>query len=64
MFKNFTAEQLARAIEPELRWLRNIRYSVELKPAFQAYRYNLLRLPLLLFDRWKYEYHDWKQRKK
>ncbi len=63
MLKNFTAEQLARAIEPEFRWLCRIRHGIELKPLLKAYGLNLIQLPLTLLERWKFEYQDWKIKK-
>lgn len=63
MLKNFTAEQLARAIEPEVHWFWNVRHTIQLKPVLRAYLLNLIQLPITLLERWKFEYRDWKMKK-
>ncbi len=62
LIRNFTAEQLAQAIEPELKWLWSVRRGPEFKPCLKAHAINLFRFPLLLWHRWSGEYHDWKNK--
>ena len=63
MLMNFTAEQLAHAIEPEMKWFLSNRNRVEFTPTLKAYGFNLLMFPVLLVQRWTREYHDWKSKK-
>jgi GT2 family glycosyltransferase len=62
LLRNFSAEQLAQAIEPELKWLWSVRNGPEFKPCLKAHALNLLRFPLLLWHRWSGEFHDWKHK--
>jgi GT2 family glycosyltransferase len=63
MLKNFSAEQLAKAIEPEFRWFMRIKSTIELKPVLKAYGFNFIRFPLTLMERWMTEYKDWTQKR-